>query len=83
VLATVLPWSFWSLSARGFGFKGLFDAAVQCVAGKPFAFAIEDIAHGLAAGGTTVASRITGRCHGGLIAAWPIADWKGKKFSAA
>jgi hypothetical protein len=83
VLAKVMHWPFRLLPERGFVFKGSFHAAVQRTAGKPFAFSIEDIANGLTAGGTTVTPRITGRCHGGLIATWPVADWKGKKFSAA
>jgi hypothetical protein len=78
-----MHWPLWSLPARGFVFSGPFHAAVQRAAGKPFALSIEYIANGLAAGGTTVAPRITGRCHGELIAAWPITDWKRKKFSAA
>src|SRR5207237_9843157 len=72
-----------SVPARGLVFDGSFLAAIQGAACQPLAFAVSDVTHGLTATGAAVASRVAGRTHGWLVAAWPIAEGEGKKIFAA
>ena len=88
VPATVTSRRTWRLPqsaapACGLVLDGPLLPAIQGAAREPLAFTVQDIANGLTAGGAAVACRVAERGHGGFVAAWPIAERKGKKVSAA
>ena len=60
-------------------FDGSLLPSVQGSAGSPLTFPIQGVSHGLPAGGTAVACWVANRAGGVLVAAWPIAQWPGKK----